>query len=239
MLLWVNNHFSDFEGDSFMESCLERFEYLLEAKKMLGQLRLLNMACSAKSKPRIINLQRLAKETHLDFSICGGKDKGFPIFVSKVDYDSKAAELGLKRGDQIIEVNAQPFEQFTSSKAVEFLMSNAHLCLTVKTNTIGFKEVIQPSAKKSQVSHGSLDEATLSQQFNTIDSQLRVPNKKLANSAISRSTSDVNNVKTSKKTKNSVDSTDSLGSVSGSSTLPRNSKLKRAMMKFNFMPRSP
>ena len=51
MLLWVNNHFSDFEGDTFMETCMERFEYLLEAKKMLGQLRLLNMACSAKSKP--------------------------------------------------------------------------------------------------------------------------------------------------------------------------------------------
>ncbi|XP_047125253.1 rap guanine nucleotide exchange factor 6 [Hydra vulgaris] len=237
MLLWVNNHFSDFEGDVFMESCLERFEYLLEAKKMLGQLRLLNMACSAKSKPRIINLQRLSKETHLDFSICGGREKGFPIFVSKVNYDSKAAELGLKRGDQIIEVNAQALDQFSCSKAIDFLMSNAHLCLTVKTNTIGFKEVIQPTAKKTQSSHGSLDETVLSQQIGALD--LRVSNNKLGTSTISRSSSDVNNVKGNKKAKNFSDMTDSLASISGSSTLPKNSKLKRAMLKFSFMPRSP
>merc|ERR1712226_1127775 len=43
MLLWVNNHYCDFEGDSFMEASLERFEYMLELKKMVGQLRLLNM----------------------------------------------------------------------------------------------------------------------------------------------------------------------------------------------------
>ena len=30
MLLWVNNHYSDFEGDSVMESYLETFEKGLE-----------------------------------------------------------------------------------------------------------------------------------------------------------------------------------------------------------------
>ena len=98
MLLWVNNHYADFEGDAFMETNMQRFEYLLEAKKMVGQLRLLNMACSAKSKPRVITLERPSKDSRLDFSICGGKDRGFPIFVSKVDTVSKASDLGLKTG---------------------------------------------------------------------------------------------------------------------------------------------
>ena len=160
MLLWVNNHYADFEGDPFMETNMQRFEYLLEAKKMLGQLRLLNMACSAKSKQRIITLQRPSKESRLDFSICGGKDRGFPIFVSKVDYDSKASELGLKRGDQILEVNGRSFENITGPKAIDVLMSHAHLCIIVKTNIIGFKEVIQPSMKKTK-SNGNLDDGLL------------------------------------------------------------------------------
>lgn len=156
MLLWVNNHYADFEGDTYMETNMQRFEYLLEAKKMVGQLRLLNMACSAKSKPRIITLQRPSKESRLDFSICGGKDRGFPIFVSKVDTVSKASDLGLKRGDQIIEVNGHSFENITGPKAIDVLMSHAHLCIVVKTNTIGFKEVIQPSIKKTK-SNSTLD----------------------------------------------------------------------------------
>ena len=156
MLLWVNNHYADFEGDAFMETNMQRFEYLLEAKKMVGQLRLLNMACSAKSKPRVITLERPSKDSRLDFSICGGKDRGFPIFVSKVDTVSKASDLGLKRGDQIIEVNGHSFENITGPKAIDVLMSHAHLCIVVKTNTIGFKEVIQPSIKKTK-SNGTLE----------------------------------------------------------------------------------
>ena len=156
MLLWVNNHYADFEGDVYMETSMQRFEYLLEAKKMVGQLRLLNMACSAKSKPRIITLQRPSKDSRLDFSICGGKDRGYPIFVSKVDTVSKASDLGLKRGDQILEVNGHSFENITGPKAIDVLMSHAHLCIIVKTNTIGFKEVIQPSIKKTK-SNGTLE----------------------------------------------------------------------------------
>ena len=36
MLLWVNNHYYDFAGDRYMESCLERFELLLEARVSHG-----------------------------------------------------------------------------------------------------------------------------------------------------------------------------------------------------------
>jgi Rap guanine nucleotide exchange factor 2 len=52
LLLWVNNHFTDFELDSEMMELLDRFESKLEAAKMHGQLRMLNFACAAKARPR-------------------------------------------------------------------------------------------------------------------------------------------------------------------------------------------
>lgn len=232
MLLWVNNHFSDFEGDGFMEASMERFEYLLEARKMVGQLRLLNMACSAKSKPRIITLQRPSKESRLDFSICGGKDRGFAIFISKVDYDSRASDLGLKRGDQVLEVNGQSFENITGPKAIDVLMSHAHLCLIVKTNTIGFKEVIQPSVRKSR-SNNSLDDSHKSSGRLSLNELL--PGKK--SGGISRSASDVNYNK-GKKGLEAPHDTSTHSSISGSLTLPRNSKLRKAILKLTHLPRS-
>ena len=153
---------------------------------MVGQLRLLNMACSAKSKPRIITLQRSSKDAILEFSICGGKDRGFPIFVAKVDYDSRASQLGLKRGDQIIEVNGQSFENITGQKAVDILMSYTHLSIIVKTNTIGFKEVSQPSIRKT-TSNPSLNENAIASQYGMLNA---FGQKK--GTSVTRSTSDAN-----------------------------------------------
>ena len=48
LLLWVNNHFIDFETDPEMIEFLEKFEISLEKEKMQGQLRMLNFACAAK-----------------------------------------------------------------------------------------------------------------------------------------------------------------------------------------------
>ena len=38
LLLWVNNHFTDFETDPTMMEFLERFEAELEAAKMQGEI---------------------------------------------------------------------------------------------------------------------------------------------------------------------------------------------------------
>ncbi|XP_066917873.1 rap guanine nucleotide exchange factor 6-like isoform X2 [Clytia hemisphaerica] len=228
MLLWVNNHYADFEGDVYMETSMQRFEYLLEAKKMVGQLRLLNMACSAKSKPRIITLQRPSKDSRLDFSICGGKDRGFPIFVSKVDTVSKASDLGLKRGDQILEVNGHSFENITGPKAIDVLMSHAHLCVIVKTNTIGFKEVIQPSIKKTK-SNSSLTKS---------NGTLEVPK---GQASVQRSSSAVSssNSKQSGKSMTMEDhhhqshrGSKDFTSMNGSKTLPRGKQRIKIKMPF-------
>lgn len=68
---------------------------------MKGHLRLLNIACAAKAKWRQITLQKASRESPLYFSVQGGSERGFGIFVESVEPGSKAAEAGLKRGDQV------------------------------------------------------------------------------------------------------------------------------------------
>ncbi|XP_072302156.1 rap guanine nucleotide exchange factor 6 isoform X2 [Eucyclogobius newberryi] len=142
VLLWVNNHFNDFEGDPAMTCFLEEFEKHLETAKMKGHLRLLNIACAAKAKCRQITLQKAARESSLNFSVQGGCERGFGIFVEMVEPGSKAAEEGLKRGDQLLEINGQNFENISLNKAVDILRNNTHLSLTVKTNIFVFKELL-------------------------------------------------------------------------------------------------
>uniref|UniRef100_A0AAY4E610 Rap guanine nucleotide exchange factor 2 n=1 Tax=Denticeps clupeoides TaxID=299321 RepID=A0AAY4E610_9TELE len=142
VLLWVNNHFNDFEGDPAMTHFLEEFENNLEREKMFGHLRLLNIACAAKAKLRVVTLTKPSREAPLAFTLLGGSEKGFRIFIDSVEAGSKAAEAGLKRGDQILEVNGQNFENVQLSKANEILRNNTHLSITVKTNLLVFKELL-------------------------------------------------------------------------------------------------
>ncbi|XP_057705801.1 rap guanine nucleotide exchange factor 2 isoform X4 [Corythoichthys intestinalis] len=154
VLLWVNNHFNDFEGDAAMTNFLEEFENNLEREKMCGHLRLLNIACAAKAKPRLVTLTKASREAALAFSLLGGQDKGFRVFIDAVEAGSKAAEAGLKRGDQILEVNGQNFENVQLSKANEILKNNTHLSITVKTNLLVFKELL---TRPEQELHGDVD----------------------------------------------------------------------------------
>uniref|UniRef100_A0A4W5NC31 Rap guanine nucleotide exchange factor 2 n=1 Tax=Hucho hucho TaxID=62062 RepID=A0A4W5NC31_9TELE len=142
VLLWVNNHFNDFEGDPAMTHFLEEFENNLEREKMCGHLRLLNIACAAKAKLRLVTLTKPSRDAPLAFTLLGGSEKGFRIFIDSVEPGSKAAEAGLKRGDQILEVNGQNFENVQLTKANEILRNNTHLSISVKTNLLVFKELL-------------------------------------------------------------------------------------------------
>ncbi|XP_051170820.1 rap guanine nucleotide exchange factor 2-like isoform X3 [Leptopilina boulardi] len=143
VLLWVNNHFTDFETDPAMMEFLEAFETGLEREKMQGQQRLLNIACAAKARTRNVTLARPSRDEVLHFSILGGYERGFGIFISKVDKKSKAEDVGLKRGDQILEVNGQSFEHVNHARALEILRGSTHLSITVKSNLLAFKEMLQ------------------------------------------------------------------------------------------------
>ena len=68
---------------------------------MCGNLRLLNIACAAKAKARLVTLTKPSREAPLAFSLLGGSEKGFRVFIDSVEPGSKAAEAGLKRGDQV------------------------------------------------------------------------------------------------------------------------------------------
>ncbi|XP_066903454.1 rap guanine nucleotide exchange factor 6 isoform X8 [Halyomorpha halys] len=149
LLLWVNNHFTDFETTPGLMDTLEIFEGWLEREKMVGQLGLLNIACAAKARPRSITLARPSREDELPFSITGGYERGFGIFIKTVDKGSKAEEVGLKRADQILEVNGNSFEHIAQAKALDILKSSTHLSITVKSNLLGFKEITSSSGNRS------------------------------------------------------------------------------------------
>ena len=164
VLLWVNNHFTDFETDPSMMEFLETFECLLEQSKMQShvslifcirkclfvqflidlyrfppQLRMLDFASAAKARSRTVTLTRPSRDEILHFSILGGFERGFGIFVAKVEKCSKAEEVGLKRGDQILEVNGQSFEHVSHVRALEILRASTHLSITVRSNLHAFK----------------------------------------------------------------------------------------------------
>ena len=70
VLLWVNNHYNDFETNKEMLRLLERFEGALERDGMHSQQSLLNIACSVKAKPRLVTHTRANKvkfQTSLNF----------------------------------------------------------------------------------------------------------------------------------------------------------------------------
>ncbi|XP_076073017.1 rap guanine nucleotide exchange factor 6-like isoform X6 [Mytilus galloprovincialis] len=150
VLLWVNNHFIDFETDSILSEFLESFEAMLETQGMTGQLRLLNIACGAKARTRSVTLTRATREEVLHFSVLGGLERGCGIFISKVEKASKAYEAGLKRGDQIMEVNGQNFQHITHNRALELLRGTTHLSMAIKSNLPDFKEMIEVTEQNKQ-----------------------------------------------------------------------------------------
>ena len=74
----------------------------------------------------------------------------------------QAEEIGLKKGDQILEVNGQNFEHSTKYKrAIEVLKSVCHLSITVKSNLLAFQDMVQnleegPKNSKSRKSPNNL-----------------------------------------------------------------------------------
>ena len=100
---------------------------------------MLDFASAAKARSRTVTLTRPSRDEILHFSILGGFERGFGIFVSKVEKGSKAEEVGLKRGDQILEVNGQSFEHVSHVRALEILRASTHLTITVRSNLHAFK----------------------------------------------------------------------------------------------------
>ncbi|CAF0905048.1 unnamed protein product [Adineta ricciae] len=149
ILSWVNNHYNDFESNTQLNEFLEKFDDELQhhdGEGMRSWKYLLNLACFTRASVRIITLTRSTRDDVLNFNILGGSDTVTHngIFVSKVECHSKAYEAGLRRGDQILNVNGQSFDYLTHARALEILRGSTHLSLTVKNNLMGFNEIINP-----------------------------------------------------------------------------------------------
>lgn len=147
VLTWINNYDLDFElmaQENLGRKFLDVFESKLSANPSLStQLRLLHIALSTKAKIRNITITRSNRDEEvLHFSVLGGYERGYGIFVSKVDPGSKAELLGLKRGDQILEVNGINFTIISHVKALDVLRSTTHLQITAKYNPFVFRELI-------------------------------------------------------------------------------------------------
>jgi hypothetical protein len=157
VLTWINNYYLDFDlvagcvsgsqniiSNNPGQLFLDLFEHKLMASvSLLTHLRLLHIGLSTKARTRHINLTRSNRDEEvLQFSIMGGYERGYGIFVNKVEPHSKVEQLGLRRGDQIVEVNGINFTIIPHTKALEVLKSTTHLQLTVKYNPFMFKEMI-------------------------------------------------------------------------------------------------
>ena len=71
-----------------------------------------------KSKQLHTVLLERTRRQPLGFSIRGGKEMGIGIYISQVDFGSKAETAGIQVGDQIIEVNGINFEWISHESAV-------------------------------------------------------------------------------------------------------------------------
>ncbi|KIH56964.1 RasGEF domain protein [Ancylostoma duodenale] len=142
VLLWVNNHYNDFETNDEMTKLLERFEGALERDGMHSQQSLLNIACSVKARSRTVVYARANKDDALHFTVQGGKECGCGIFISEVQVDSPAELCGMKRGDEVLDVNGQPMKYLTLAKAQEIMKGSISLTITLKSNVLGFKELL-------------------------------------------------------------------------------------------------
>lgn len=223
MLLWVNNHYSDFEGDPVMEDYLGTFEKGLELQQMTGQLGLLNIACAAKAKSRRVTMDRSSREMPLGFTIAGGKEYGFGVFISKIEPESKALEAGLRRGDQVLEVNGTNFETISYIKARDVLSSSTHVSMLVKRNMPAFKEMLTaPQGKdnlkltqsKDTIQRSSSD---CSERQRTLQTRLSVPD--ISSDPSKKSVQHIHPSTTTERVKKALNRLSVIG------TLSRNTKL--------------
>lgn len=82
---------------------------------------------------KVITLTRTSPEDSLGFKIKGGRDSDSVLYIFEVDDDSSAAKQGLKKGDQLIEVNGIDFEKITKSSAENLLSTMNKMKLVVKS----------------------------------------------------------------------------------------------------------
>lgn len=259
VILWVNNYFTDFEMDPPMMEFLETFESELEKCSMMEELKLLHVAHTHKARTRTVTLTRSSRDEELHFQIIGGYEKGGGIFILQTDKNSKANEMGLRRGDQILEVNGQNFEHVSEKRALEILTGTTHLSIACKSNLLVFREMLNSSSKNSPRFKCKMKIASDLAKLQATDTRVRLSSVDLltgndvtdnAADALSKysnafpkplSTPSTNKSNLSYSSISSASSASSAGSQQksgGFMTLAPKRRIQKALMKLNLLPKN-
>lgn len=249
VILWVNNYFTDFETDAQMLEFLEEFELELEKYNMLEELKLLHVAHTHKARTRTITLTRSSRDEDLRFNIIGGYEKGGGIFVMETEKGSKASELGLRRGDQILEVNGHNFELVSHVRAMEILKGTTHLSIAVKSNLLVFREMLNATSKNSPRLKSKMKIASDLAKLQATDTRVRLSSADLltSNHDVTDNASTEALLKYSfpkpmmTPTKYSMNSDNKLSQhqkSSGFMTLGPKKQFKKALQKLNLLPKN-
>lgn len=83
----------------------------------------------------------------------GGADNGYGIFVSSIEV--RAETLGIRVGDELIQINNVVIRGQTLSKTFELLRGSTHLVLLVKSNFLGHYECLNSTAPLLPVQIGT------------------------------------------------------------------------------------
>lgn len=251
VILWVNNYFTDFETDTPMMEFLEEFELELEKYNMMEELKLLHVAHTHKARTRTITLTRSSRDEELRFSIIGGYEKGGGIFVMETEKGSKASELGLRRGDQILEVNGHNFELVSHVRAMEILKGTTHLSIAVKSNLLVFREMLNASSKNSPRLKSKMKIASDLAKLQATDTRVRLSSADLltSNHDVTDNASSEALLKYSfpkpmmtptkfMNNDNKMSQHHSKSSSSGFMTLGPKKQFKKALQKLNLLPKN-
>lgn len=254
VILWVNNYFTDFETDPQMMEFLEDFELELEKYSMLEELKLLHVAHTHKARTRTITLTRSSRDEDLHFKIIGGYEKGGGIFILEMEKNSKACEMGLRRGDQILEVNGQNFEHVSHARAMEILTGTTHLSIAVKSNLLVFRELLNSTNKNSPRLKTKMKIASDLAKLHATDTRVRLSSVDLLTSShdvtdnaldplLKYSSAFPKPMMTPTKYSNEGHGKSSSGSVShqksgGFMTLGPKKRIQKALQKLNLLPKN-
>ena len=132
LLVWLRNHYTDFENNSEMQDFLDKFIHMLKVsgREMGGYADSIRELRAIKAPIRYVRLSAL-HETASPIAIGGGAEIGLPILITRVA-KSRLANATVLQGDQLMSINGTSCEGRTSNWARKLLFSGIQLEVGVK-----------------------------------------------------------------------------------------------------------
>ena len=132
LLVWLRNHYTDFENNNEMQDFLDKFIHMLKVSggEMAGYADSIRELRAIKSPVRYVSLSAL-HEPASPIVIGGGAEIGFPILVTKVT-KSRLYNITLLQGDELLFINGNSCKNKTSNWARKLLFSGIQLEVGVK-----------------------------------------------------------------------------------------------------------